>query len=161
MHIKRKICKNKYFNFFLQTRQQPRWGLTLGLAYLMPDGWLDRSQSVSGRSCGRPNISRFFVVFLGPRAKAELVPKFHVALHDSHAALPKFRHIVGLPMLDQISLHFKRYVTKLISFICGASTRRTSWHCLVTFKIGNKPTSPPPNAVSLGASPRSLPPPLQ
>jgi hypothetical protein len=29
------------------------------------------------------------VVFLGPRANAELVPKFHVALHASHAALPK------------------------------------------------------------------------
>jgi hypothetical protein len=28
------------------------------------------------------------VVFLGPRVNAELVPKFHVALHASHAALP-------------------------------------------------------------------------
>jgi hypothetical protein len=28
------------------------------------------------------------VVFLDPRANAELVPKFHVALHASHAALP-------------------------------------------------------------------------
>jgi hypothetical protein len=27
-------------------------------------------------------------VFLGPRANAELVPKFHVTLHASHAALP-------------------------------------------------------------------------
>jgi hypothetical protein len=27
-------------------------------------------------------------VFLGSRANAELVPKFHVALHASHAALP-------------------------------------------------------------------------
>jgi hypothetical protein len=27
------------------------------------------------------------VVFLGPRANVELVPKFHVALHASHAAL--------------------------------------------------------------------------
>jgi hypothetical protein len=27
-------------------------------------------------------------VFLGLRANAELVPKFHVALHASHAALP-------------------------------------------------------------------------
>jgi hypothetical protein len=31
--------------------------------------------------------SRFSVVFLCPRANAELVPKFHVALHASHAAL--------------------------------------------------------------------------
>jgi hypothetical protein len=30
----------------------------------------------------------FFVVFLGPRANADLVPKFHVALHASHATLP-------------------------------------------------------------------------
>jgi hypothetical protein len=28
------------------------------------------------------------LVFLGPRANAELVPKFNVALHASHAALP-------------------------------------------------------------------------
>jgi hypothetical protein len=28
------------------------------------------------------------VVFLGPRANAELVPKLHIALHTSHAALP-------------------------------------------------------------------------
>jgi hypothetical protein len=28
------------------------------------------------------------VVFLGPRANAELLSKFHVALHASHAALP-------------------------------------------------------------------------
>jgi hypothetical protein len=28
------------------------------------------------------------MVFLGPRANAELVPKFHVALHASHAAFP-------------------------------------------------------------------------
>jgi hypothetical protein len=32
--------------------------------------------------------SRFSVVFLGPRANAELVHKFHVALYASHAALP-------------------------------------------------------------------------
>jgi hypothetical protein len=28
------------------------------------------------------------MVFLGPRANAELVPKFHIVLHASHAALP-------------------------------------------------------------------------
>jgi hypothetical protein len=27
------------------------------------------------------------VVFLGPRANTKLVPKFHVALHATHAAL--------------------------------------------------------------------------
>jgi hypothetical protein len=28
------------------------------------------------------------VVFLGPTANSKFVPKFHVALHTSHAALP-------------------------------------------------------------------------
>jgi hypothetical protein len=51
-------------------------------------GLLARSQFASGRSCDRPARSSFSVVFLGPRANAELVPKFHVALHDSHEALP-------------------------------------------------------------------------
>jgi hypothetical protein len=51
-------------------------------------GLLARSQFASGRSCDRPTRSRFSVVFLGPRANAELVPKFHVALHASHPALP-------------------------------------------------------------------------
>jgi hypothetical protein len=51
-------------------------------------GLLARSQFASGRSCDRPTRSRFSVVFLGPRANAELVPKFHVALYASNAALP-------------------------------------------------------------------------
>jgi hypothetical protein len=45
--------------------------------------------NASGRSCDWPTRSRFSVVFLGPRANAELVSKFHVALHGSHAA-PKW-----------------------------------------------------------------------
>jgi hypothetical protein len=49
---------------------------------------LARSQFASGRSCDRPTRSRFSVVFLGPRANAELLPRFHVALHASRAALP-------------------------------------------------------------------------
>jgi hypothetical protein len=53
------------------------------------------NQYAFGRSCDRPTLSRFSVVFLGPAANAELVPKFHVALHASHVALPmltsKFR----------------------------------------------------------------------
>jgi hypothetical protein len=52
------------------------------------DGLLTRSQFASGRSWGRPNRSGFSVVFFGPRINAELVPKFHVALHASHAAFP-------------------------------------------------------------------------
>jgi hypothetical protein len=51
-------------------------------------GLLTRNQFASGRSWGQPARSRFSVVFLGPRAIAELVAKFHVALHASHAALP-------------------------------------------------------------------------
>jgi hypothetical protein len=48
---------------------------------------LARSQFASGRPCYRPTPSRFSVVFLGLRANAELVPKFHDELHASHAAL--------------------------------------------------------------------------
>jgi hypothetical protein len=40
-----------------------------------------------GSHTDQPTRSRFSVVFLGPRANAELVLKFHVALHASHAAL--------------------------------------------------------------------------
>jgi hypothetical protein len=36
----------------------------------------------------RPTRSKFSVVLLGPRANAEFVPKFHVALNASLAALP-------------------------------------------------------------------------
>jgi hypothetical protein len=43
---------------------------------------------LSNRSCDRPTRLRFSVVFLGPKANAELVPKFHLALYASHAALP-------------------------------------------------------------------------
>jgi hypothetical protein len=50
-------------------------------------GLLARSQFASGWSCDRPTRLRFSVVFLGPRANAEFVPKFRVALHASHAAL--------------------------------------------------------------------------
>jgi hypothetical protein len=50
-------------------------------------GLLARSQFASVRSCDRPTRSMFSMVFLGPRANAELISKFHVALHDSHATL--------------------------------------------------------------------------
>jgi hypothetical protein len=55
----------------------------LGFADLMLDCWLEVSFI---RKVLRPANS--IAVFLGPRANAELVPKFHVALHASHAALP-------------------------------------------------------------------------
>jgi hypothetical protein len=51
-------------------------------------GLLTRSQFASGRSCDRRIRSRFSVVFLGSRVNVDLVPKFHVALHASHATLP-------------------------------------------------------------------------
>jgi hypothetical protein len=54
---------------------------------LMPDCWLEVSLYPEGPG-DWPTSSRLSVVFLGPRANAELVFKFHVALHISHAALP-------------------------------------------------------------------------
>jgi hypothetical protein len=58
----------------------------LGLTYLMPDCWLEVSLHLEGPATGQ--FDQGFLVFLGPRANAELVPKFHVALHASNAALP-------------------------------------------------------------------------
>jgi hypothetical protein len=46
----------------------------------------------------------FSVDFLGSRANAELVPKVHVALHASHAALPRLRYN------KLISLAWKRFL---------------------------------------------------
>jgi hypothetical protein len=70
----------------------------LGLAYSTPDCWLVVSLHPEGP--GPANSMRFSVVFLGPRANVEFVPKFHVALHASHAALPmvtkRFRPNVAL-----------------------------------------------------------------
>jgi hypothetical protein len=55
----------------------------LGLPYLMPDCWLEVSLHLEGSANGNS-----IKVFLGPRANTELAPKFHIALHASHAALP-------------------------------------------------------------------------
>jgi hypothetical protein len=67
-------------------------------------GLLARSQFAPTLSCDRPTRSRFPVVFLGPRANSELVPKFHAALHASHAVLPmvtlKFQPNVAFLMSD-------------------------------------------------------------
>jgi hypothetical protein len=68
-------------------RKTAQIGTNVG-ARVFNAGLLARSQFASGRSCDQPTRSRFSVVFLGPRANAELAPKFHVALHASHAALP-------------------------------------------------------------------------
>jgi hypothetical protein len=57
-------------------------------AHVFNAGLLARSQFASEWTRDRPTQSRFAVVLLGPRANPELVPKFHVALHACHAALP-------------------------------------------------------------------------
>jgi hypothetical protein len=49
---------------------------------------LAKSQFASGRSCDLQTRSRLLVASLGSRTNADLVPKFHVALYASHAALP-------------------------------------------------------------------------
>jgi hypothetical protein len=77
--------KTKYVKIS-KIKQQDRQGLTSGSLYLN-GGLLARIQLATGRSCDQPTRSRFSVVFLGPRANAVLVRKFHVALHASHAAL--------------------------------------------------------------------------
>jgi hypothetical protein len=48
---------------------------------------LVRSQCASGRLYDRPTRSRFPMIFLGPGANYELVPKIHVALYASCATL--------------------------------------------------------------------------
>jgi hypothetical protein len=58
----------------------------LGIVYLMPDCSLEVSFYPEGPATGQTR-SRFSVALLRPRANAELLPKFHVALHASHAAL--------------------------------------------------------------------------
>jgi hypothetical protein len=93
-------------------------------------------------------------------ANAELVPKFHVALHASHAALPmvtsQFRPNIALPTLDPILLMqpFQRHIKKIyihykIPIICVTYTRRTSGHCLGTFKTGDIVSCPPPPQCSV------------
>jgi hypothetical protein len=73
-------------------------------AHVFNAGLLARSKFASERSCDQPTQSRFSVVFLGPRENVEFVPKFHVALHASHAALP----MVTLKMLLYINVTDKK-----------------------------------------------------
>jgi hypothetical protein len=70
-------------------------------------GLLARSQFASGRPYDLPTRPRFSVAFLGPRANAELVPKFHVALHASHAALPV------------VTLQISFYTNVTLAFVFG------------------------------------------
>jgi hypothetical protein len=58
----------------------------LEFPYLMSDCWLEVSLHPEGPATGQLNQG-FSVVFFGPRSNIELVPKFHVALHASHAVV--------------------------------------------------------------------------
>jgi hypothetical protein len=78
--LKKKERKNQK-----RKTQQHRVGTNVWVGFNA--GLLARSQFAFERFCNQPTRSRFSVVFLGPRANAELVTKFHVALHASHAAL--------------------------------------------------------------------------
>jgi hypothetical protein len=69
----------------MEKEKKHRQGLVLWLAYLMPDCWLEVSLHPEGPAPGQLD-QKCSAIFLGPRANAELVPKFHVALHASHAA---------------------------------------------------------------------------
>jgi hypothetical protein len=51
-------------------------------------GLLAGNQFATGKSCNQPTRTSFSVVLLAFRSNAELVSKFHVALHASHAAFP-------------------------------------------------------------------------
>jgi hypothetical protein len=74
----------------------------------MQQYWLEVGLHPQGPATGQLD-EVLSVIFLGPRANAELVFKFHIALHASHAALPmvtpKFRSNVAFTMLDQNSDH--------------------------------------------------------
>jgi hypothetical protein len=72
----------------------------------MPDCWLEVGTYREGKSCDRTTGSRFTVVFLGSIANAELVPKFHVVLHASHAAIPILTSKLGPKVAPQINITF-------------------------------------------------------
>jgi hypothetical protein len=65
----------------------------------MPDCWLEVSTHPEGPATGQIH-QVFSVFFLSPRANAELVPKFHAALHAPREALPlltsTFRHPMSM-----------------------------------------------------------------
>jgi hypothetical protein len=85
LYAHKHFCKKNCKLFLI--KQQLRLGTNVKVRGLNA-GLLARSQFASESSCDRPTRSRFPLVSLGPRANAELVPKFHVAVHASRAALP-------------------------------------------------------------------------
>jgi hypothetical protein len=101
---KRKKCKNFSVNLLL-IKQQHRYALHSGLACLNAR-LLAGSRYVSGRSCDRQTGSRFAVVFLGSRANAELVPKFHVELRAFHAVLRILTSKLRPKVAPQINIQF-------------------------------------------------------
>jgi hypothetical protein len=90
-------------------------------------GLLARSQFASGSSCDRPTRSRFSVGFLHPRANAELVFKFHIALHASYAA-----HAV-------VTLQIWSYINVTLSLRWDSNIRswilRDSNQCVIALQI--------------------------
>jgi hypothetical protein len=70
----------------------------------MPDCWLEVSLHPEGPATCQLEKVLFSVVFLRPRANAELVPKFHVALYASHAALPMVT--LKIPPYTNVTLTF-------------------------------------------------------
>jgi hypothetical protein len=66
-------------------------------------------------------ISRFSVVFLGPRTNAELVPKFQVALHASHAAHPMTKLKILPNAKKTLTLG---WTTKIMGDMCEGAQHR-------------------------------------
>jgi hypothetical protein len=58
------------------------------------------------------------VIYLGPGANAELVPKFHVALHASHAAPPMLgqNFTIMWPFQRDIKINSDKTPSQLIFF---------------------------------------------
>jgi hypothetical protein len=63
----------------------------LGLADLIPDCWLEVSLHPEGPATGQ--LYQGFPWFSLVPEHAELVPKFHVAMHDSYGAPPPHGNI--------------------------------------------------------------------
>jgi hypothetical protein len=104
-------------------------------------GLVARNQFASGRSCDRLTWSKFSMAFLGPRANGELVPKFHVALHASHAALPMVT--LKISPYTNVTLTFDfdygldhpvhgRYPDTKTNW---PTDRRSHWTCVIALQI--------------------------
>jgi hypothetical protein len=93
-------------------RMHLQMGTKSRFVYLMPDYWLEVSLHLEVPATGQldQGFPWFSVVFLGPRANAELVPIFCVTLLvSSHAAsssmvISKLRSNVAVTKLDETSI---------------------------------------------------------